>query len=165
SSLSRPWETTSYRNPRPGRARPRRRGPVADAECRPPTSVPARASRPRRPQARGYVPLQNPAAFVFFVPSAHSTSVVSCEKTPDGLSHPGTTHECTIQVVRRMNVPCTALHCEIVTVESAGNGTARPVGLKITHVFACRCQWSFGPAKPAGGAWVAPRYMRPMIFD
>jgi hypothetical protein len=41
---------------------------------------------------RAQVPWQKPAALAFVVPSAHKTSALSCEKTPVGLSQPGTTH-------------------------------------------------------------------------
>ena len=36
------------------------------------------------------------------------------EKTPWGLSHPGTTHACTIQNVRRMKCPCNLSHSDFV---------------------------------------------------
>jgi hypothetical protein len=63
----------------------------------------------------GYVPGQKPALSVLNVPSAHRTSGLSCENTPSGLSHDGTTHACTMYPVTFRRLPCTSAHCFAVT--------------------------------------------------
>ena len=123
------------------------------------------AQHPRRESARpgaepggrtaraSHVPLQNPTASALTVPSAHRRSGSSWEKTPFGLSQPGTTHACTIHTVFFMKVPRTPSHCAWVMSRSGANGTAipgpRPYWMQRLE---CRCQWSFGPGNPDGSA-------------
>ena len=85
---------------------------------------------------------------MLYVPSAQRTSGLSCENTPSGLSHDGTTHACTIQVVMAMKLPPAAEHCAAVTPESAGNKDSVPR----RHTPLWRCPWAVGPADPPGAA-------------
>ena len=76
---------------------------------------------------------------------------------PSGLSQPGTTHACTIHTVFFMNWPCTVSHCARVTSRSGANGTEIPAAPYLMQRFWCRCQWSFGPGKPAGASPLGER--------
>ena len=85
-------EAHPHRHSRRGGREPRARSPT-------PTRSPGSSASRHRDADAGQVPWHLPVASVFVVPSAHTMFGFSWENTPLGLSHPGTTHACTIQPV------------------------------------------------------------------
>ncbi len=75
-----------------------------ELKARPQSSVYAGRQIGTRARCGGscHDPWHRPMLSAWKVPSAQVRSGFSCENTPCGLSHPGTTHACTIQPVTRM---------------------------------------------------------------